>query len=116
MDEYQKKHDSGKPVWMEQVETVVDDQKISGMLFHLDHSHIEVLITSPIYGFSLGSRMNGFAQSVTGGFNSPHGHRQAVKHLKTLYIEHKEYAAIVQAKREKEAEELARTMGSEDIS
>lgn len=116
MNEYQKKHDSGKPVWMEQVETVVDDQKISGMLFHLDHSHIEVLITSPIYGFTLGSRMNGFCQSVTGGFNSPHGYRQAVKHLQTLYLRHKDYAAIIKAEDEKEAEELARTMSSEKIS
>ena len=118
MNEYQKKHDSGTSVWMERLETVVDGQRLRGIMFHLNGSDIEVMITSPFDGFNKGLHMAYFCRSIfPDGYNSDHGRKQGKALLRELYLEHKEYAAIVKAKRDKEYEEnLRRTMTSDDVS
>jgi hypothetical protein len=116
--EYQKKHDSGTPVWMEELETMVDDQRISGMMFHLGGSVIWVVIQSPFSGFTEADSMNITSRRFyPDGFNSMEGRKRGKALLRHLYIEHKDYAAIVKEKEETEKEERLRTMmSSEDIS
>lgn len=115
MNEYQKKHDSGVSVWMEELETMVDDQRVEGMMFHLDGSVIWVLIKSPFVGFSESDSMNILSRKgLPDGFNSEHGRKVGKEILRKLYLEHKEYAATVKAQKEKE--ELIRTMSIEDAS
>lgn len=116
--EYKKKHDSGTPVWMEELETIVDDQRISGMMFHLGGSVIWVIIQSPFTGFTKSDSIGVIIrQAFPDGFNSMEGRKRGKALLRDLYTQHKEYAAIVKAKKEKEEEERLRTiMSSEDIS
>lgn len=117
MNEYQKKHDSGTSVWMERLETIVNEQQISGMMFHLDGSVIQVLITSPFQGFNKADSMNiNTRRAYPDGFNSEYGREVGKALLKELYIEHKKYAATIQAKEEKEKEDLIGTMSSNDVS
>ena len=117
MNEYQKKYDSGSSVWMERIDTIVDKQQISGMMFHLNDLFIEVLITSPFNGFSKGQQLSPYARKVfPDGFNSEYGRKQGKALLRELYLEHKEYAATVKAKEDKEKEELIRTMSNDDVS
>lgn len=118
MNEHKNKYDSGLSVWMERIETRVDQQIISGNIFHLNGSDIVVQITSPFDGFTATLHMAYFCRTVyPDGFNSDHGRSRGKQLLRELYLEHREYAAAVQAKRDKRyEEELARTMSSEDIS
>ena len=84
-------------------------------MFHLNGSDIEVMITSPFSGFNKGLHMFYLARKIfPDGFNSDHGRKRGKALLRELYIEHKEYAAIVAAKQEKE--ELIRTMSNDDVS
>ena len=115
MNEYQQKHDSGELVWREELETMVDNQKVSGMMFHVGGSVIWVLIRSPFVGFNEAESMNIFSRKkFPDGFNSEHGRKVGKAILRKLYLEHKEYAATVKARQEKE--ELIRTMSNEDVS
>lgn len=117
MNEYRTKHDTGLTVWMEHIETVVDEQRLSGVMFHLDGSDIHVAINSPFSGFNKSLHIAYFCRTVyPDGFNSDHGRSRGKELLQELYLEHREYAAVVKARQEKEAEELARTMSSEDAS
>jgi hypothetical protein len=117
MNEYKEKYDSGLLVWMERIETIVDEQQIAGMMFHLDGSVIQVLITSPFSGFNKADSMNIISRKAyPDGFNSDHGRQRGKTILKQLYLKHKEYAAVVKANEAKESEDLVRTMSNEDPS
>ncbi len=117
MNEYKEKHDSGLLVWMERIETVVDEQQISGMMFHLSDLFIEVLITSPFNGFNKELQLSPYARrEIPDGFNSDYGRKVGKTLLKQLYLKHKEYAAVVKANEDKESEDLVRTMSDEDPS
>lgn len=117
MNEYREKHDSGQLVWMEELETMVDDQRISGMMFHLGGSVIWVIIQSPFSGFTKGDSMNIVTRRFfPDGLNSAEGRKRGKALLRLLYTEHKDYAAVVRAKEEERKEELRRTLGVDDIS
>lgn len=117
MNEYQKKHDSGELVWMEELETMVDDQRISGKMFHLGGSVIWVIIQSPFSGFTKADSMNIVTRRFfPDGLNSEEGRKRGKALLRHLYTEHKDYAAVVRAKEEERKEELSRTMTTDDVS
>jgi hypothetical protein len=103
---------------MEELETEVDNQKVSGMMFHLGGMVIWVLIQSPFRGFCRADSMNiSSRRFYKDGFNSDYGRKVGKSILRQLYLDHKDYAAIVKAKEEEEKEEQLRTMmTSEDIS
>ncbi len=87
-------------IWMEEIRISVDEQEVTGVIFHIGSADINVQIQSPFAGFNEGAHKPHFARGIfPDGYNGEHGTEAGKAMLKQLYLDHKDYAESVKQKK-----------------